>query len=127
MTRGQISAKFNKSPETLRYYESIGLITPERDRNSGYRIYDENEILRLDLITRFKRFGFTLNEIKEFFDYVQKGAEDKNLLNHFLVGKIDFINEQIEGLNSVKESLKNFMTKEDVESCNILSKLLEKT
>ena len=127
MTRGQISAEFKKSPETLRYYESIGLIKPKRDKNSGYRIYDENEILRLDLIIRFKRFGFTLNEIKEFFDYVQKGAGDKNLLNHFLVKKIVYIDEQIEGLISIKESLKSFITKEDVESCNILSKLLEKT
>ncbi len=127
MTRSQISAKFKKSPETLRYYESIGLIAPERDRNSGYRIYDENEIIRLDLIILFKKFGFTLTEIKEFFDYVQKGAEDKNLLNHFLIRKIDIIDEQIEGLKSVKESLKNFITKEDVESCNILSKLLKKT
>jgi DNA-binding transcriptional MerR regulator len=126
MTRGQISNQLNISPETLRYYETLDIISPERDKNNGNRIYSQKEILRLDLIIRFKKFGFSLKEIKAFFDHIEQSKEDKSELNHFLKEKIEYIEKQIEGLEGVKSSLNRFMNKNDVESCAVLSKIMKR-
>ena len=52
------------SARTLRYYDEIGLLKPTRVASSGYRIYGQNEIDRLQQILFYKELEFPLNEIK---------------------------------------------------------------
>lgn len=125
MTRSQIASKFNINSETLRYYESLGLINPKRDPGSGYRIYSDKELLKLDFITRFKKFGFKLKDIKSFFDFIYSNNQDKSLLTNFLNDHINDIESQIAGLNSLLESLIMFRDKKDTESCSVISRLLD--
>lgn len=51
--------------ETLRYYEDIGLITPERNKNSQYREFTFHDVSRLMTIDFYKKRGFAPLEIKE--------------------------------------------------------------
>lgn len=51
--------------ETLRYYEEIGLITPERSRDSQYREFTFADVSRLLAIDFYKKRGFTPREIRE--------------------------------------------------------------
>lgn len=51
--------------ETLRYYEKIGLIVPERNQSSQYREFTFNDVSRLMTIDFYKKRGFTPLEIKE--------------------------------------------------------------
>ena len=51
-------------PATLRYYESLGLLRPERDPN-GYRRYRAEDLDRLRFVTRAKQLGLRLDEIAE--------------------------------------------------------------
>ena len=46
---GEIAALYSVSPDSLRYYEEIGLLTPRRDAN-GYRMYSIEDIWRLNVI-----------------------------------------------------------------------------
>ena len=48
--------------KTLRYYEDLGLVRPDRTE-SGYRLYDSEELERIHFVLRAKQLGFTLNEI----------------------------------------------------------------
>lgn len=52
---------------TLRYYESVGLLTPERDPN-GYRRYTDSDADRLRFVARAKQLGLKLDEIAELVD-----------------------------------------------------------
>lgn len=62
---GQMSKVCGVSVKTLRHYDKIGLLKPERtDRFTGYRYYEENQIGMVLLIGRFKRYGFSLSEIE---------------------------------------------------------------
>lgn len=125
MNRKSIAEKFEISIETVRYYESVGLIKPKRDKFNGYRHYSEVEIIKIDMILRFKKFGFKLAEIKEFFNLLSMSRENMNDFSLFIDKKIYEIDNQIEGLKSIKNSLNSFKMKEDVKSCEIYSKLLE--
>ena len=52
----EMCAKFDVTPRTLRYYEYIELLSPERDGRSRY--YGPREVARLTLILRGRRWGF---------------------------------------------------------------------
>lgn len=55
------------SARTLRYYDSIGLLTPQKN-DSGYRVYGSAEIDRLQLILFYRELGFGLDDIAKLLD-----------------------------------------------------------
>jgi MerR family mercuric resistance operon transcriptional regulator len=66
LTIGQLARRAGVGTETVRFYERQGLLNrPARSPSSGYRLYGEEVITRLQFILRAKELGFTLNEIKE--------------------------------------------------------------
>ena len=70
----EMCAKFDVTPRTLRYYEYIELLSPEKDGRS--RLYGPREMARMVLILRGRRFGFSLEEIRQWLEiYEQKGTK----------------------------------------------------
>lgn len=53
------------SARTLRYYDEIGILKPARINSSGYRIYGQNEVNRLQQILFYKELGVSLDVIKD--------------------------------------------------------------
>ena len=69
----EMCAKFEVTPRTLRYYEYIELLQPEKDGRA--RWYGAREVARMTLILRGRRFGFSLEEIRQWLMiYRQKGT-----------------------------------------------------
>ncbi|UWQ90150.1 MerR family DNA-binding transcriptional regulator [Aliisedimentitalea scapharcae] len=69
MTETQLSfkemcAEFDVTPRTLRYYEYIELLQPDREGRS--RHYGPREVARMKLIMRGRKFGFQLEEIRQW-------------------------------------------------------------
>jgi len=60
----EMCARFAVTPRTLRYYEYIELIAPEREGRA--RFYGAREVARMTLILRGRRFGFALEEIRQW-------------------------------------------------------------
>jgi DNA-binding transcriptional MerR regulator len=60
----EMCSRFDVTPRTLRYYEYIELIEPEKEGRS--RFYTAREIARMKLILRGRRFGFSLEEIRQW-------------------------------------------------------------
>jgi DNA-binding transcriptional MerR regulator len=74
-------AKFDVTPRTLRYYEYIELLSPEKEGRA--RFYGPREVARLTLILRGRRFGFSLEEIRQWLlMYRQSGTRQQ--LDNFL-------------------------------------------
>src|SRR5688572_16538183 len=65
---GQVAKAAGLGIETIRFYERQGLLAEPRRRSSGYRIYDESAVARLQFIRRAKDLGFTLGEIKSLLE-----------------------------------------------------------
>ncbi|MCG6890293.1 MAG: MerR family DNA-binding transcriptional regulator [Gammaproteobacteria bacterium] len=63
---GELAREFGITSRTLRVYEEEGLLDPQRDGTR--RIYNERNRVRLRLILRGKRLGWSLSEIRESFD-----------------------------------------------------------
>ena len=56
------------TPRTLRYYDSIGLLRPQRGRDNDYRLYGPGEVDRLQQILLYRDMGLPLEEIKKLLD-----------------------------------------------------------
>ncbi len=61
----KLSALAGVSTRTLRYYDEIGILKPARINSSGYRIYGQTEIDRLQQILFYRELGVSLEKIKE--------------------------------------------------------------
>lgn len=69
----EMCAKFDVTPRTLRYYEYIELLQPEKEGRA--RFYGPREVARMTLILRGRRFGFSLEEIRQWLlIYRQQGT-----------------------------------------------------
>lgn len=69
-------AKFDVTPRTLRYYEYIELLSPRKEGRARY--YGPREIARMKLILRGRRFGFSLEDIRQWLTiYGEKGTREQ--------------------------------------------------
>jgi len=64
LTLKEMCAQFDVTPRTLRHYEYIELLQPEKQGRTRY--YGSTEIARLKLILRGRRFGFALEEVRQW-------------------------------------------------------------
>lgn len=62
----EMCTRFDVTPRTLRYYEYIELLAPERDGRA--RWYGPREVARMTLILRGRRWGFSLEEIRQWLE-----------------------------------------------------------
>lgn len=64
LTFKEMCAEFDVTPRTLRYYEYIELLSPDREGRSRY--YGPRERARMELILRGRKFGFALEDIRQW-------------------------------------------------------------
>ncbi len=66
----EMCARFDVTPRTLRYYEYIELLSPEKEGRA--RFYGPRELARMTLILRGRRFGFSLEDIRQWLLIYEK-------------------------------------------------------
>ena len=74
MTRGELAGKTGCNPETIRYYEKIGLLPEPARSASGYRQYDETHVRRLGFVLRGRELGFAMADLRSLLDLVDRRA-----------------------------------------------------
>lgn len=87
-----LAKEFGISTRAIRFYESKGLLSPERV--GATRIFRRRDRARLILILRGKRLGFSLRDIS---DYLSLYDADRSQQVHLLVGKVDERLKSLEG------------------------------
>ena len=66
----EMCARFDVTPRTLRYYEYIELLSPDREGRA--RFYNARDLARMTLIMRGRRFGFALEDIRQWLLIYEK-------------------------------------------------------
>jgi DNA-binding transcriptional MerR regulator len=84
-TIGELAAEFDTTLRTIRFYEDRGLLTPERSGQT--RIFHDRDRVRLELILRGKRLGFTLDEIAHIIGLYDETPGERGQLE-FLITDI---------------------------------------
>ncbi|MFQ6549720.1 MerR family transcriptional regulator [Aestuariibius sp. 2305UL40-4] len=98
----EMCERFDVTPRTLRYYEYIELLSPERQGRS--RFYGSKEIARMTLILRGRRWGFSLEEIRQWLlIYEHEGT------NAQMRAFVELADRQLENLAQEKVQLEETM------------------
>ncbi len=77
LTFKEMCVKFDVTPRTLRYYEYIELLQPDREGRARY--YNPREVARMILILRGRRWGFALEHTRKFLLIYEKQGTDAQL------------------------------------------------
>lgn len=81
-TIGQIAQEFDVTHRTVRHYEELGLISPER--RGTVRVYHRRDRIRMELIMRGRRLGFPLEEIRRIIDMYDQQPGEAGQLRYLL-------------------------------------------
>ncbi|QUW20949.1 Hg(II)-responsive transcriptional regulator [Sporosarcina sp. Marseille-Q4063] len=126
---GELAEKCNVNKETIRYYERLGLIPKPSRTESGYRIYTEQTVNRLNFIKRIQELGFTLNEIDKLLGVVDHDEEKCRDMYDFTVYKIEDVQRKIQDLKRIEQMLIDLKERcpsnKDIYECPIIETLLE--
>jgi len=99
-----VSAKYDISARTLRYYEDTGLITSTRSKDYAYRLYDESAIKRLEQILILRKLNISIKDIGRIFS--TSGSE---VVLEVLSKKVEDIDEEVSLLHELKEIVLEFI------------------
>ncbi len=104
---GELANATATSTETLRFYESQGLLPEPRRSPSGYRLYTRPDVGRVNFIVRARGMGFSLKEIAELLTLqVEKESTTCGEVKQLAEQKLSAIDEKIEELNKMKAALR---------------------
>src|SRR5918994_7923797 len=103
----EVAAEFGATHRTVRHYEELGLITPERRGTT--RVYHRRDRTRLGLILRGKRLGFPLEEIRTIIDLYDRPRGRASQLEYVLAQ----IDERRTDLEQRRRDLEDALTELD--------------
>lgn len=126
---GQLAGLTGLTADTIRFYETKGLITPGKRSASGYRLYTQVDVATLQFIQRAKRVGFTLDEIHELLALkLQPDDHTCEEVKQYTADKMREVNEKIDELVQIRNSLQTLHDiccggNESAAHCSILQTL----
>lgn len=126
MNIGQAAKRTGLSAKMIRYYESIGLLKPASRSDSGYRLYQQQDLHALAFIKRSRDLGFSLEEVAKLLtlwqDRQRASADVKALANEHIAD----LNRRIDELVSLRDTLSELVAHcqgDDRPDCPILKDL----
>jgi Hg(II)-responsive transcriptional regulator len=105
LTVGKLARAAHVGIETVRFYERRGLLEPPTRLPSGYRIYTETAVSRIEFIRKAQRLGFTLTEIAQLIELGSDKQASCGVVRTRALDKIAAVERKISDLLRMKEAL----------------------
>ena len=104
MNIGKASKLSELTVKAVRYYHNIGLVKPHQNMFSGYREYNEEDVLKLKFVGKAQKFNFSIDECRELLSlYENKSRPSKDVKKS--LEKISQIDEKLKQLQNLKNEL----------------------
>ena len=128
MNIGEAARESGVTAKMIRYYESVGLLSPKGRTESGYRVYGNEEVHSLRFIRQARRLGFLVDDIRRLLalwhDRSRASAEVKSIaLEH--VAELD---QRIAELTQMRDTLAHLAAHcqgDDRPDCPIIERLAD--
>jgi len=105
MDISEVAKKFDLTPDTLRYYEKVGLIPKIKRSTSGKRDYSEQDCGWIDFIKCMRNAGVQVEALAEYVKLFKKGEFTAQARKEILLRERDRISTQIAQMQSTLERL----------------------
>lgn len=129
MNIGQVAKRTGLPAKTIRYYEEIGLVNPDRTQ-SGYRDFSEAAVHKLDFIGQARGLGFGIQECRELIALWEDGNRAAKDVRNIAQGHLEEISAKIDLLQAMRATLQSLVTScagDDRPECPILDRLSHKS
>ncbi|KHL72667.1 transcriptional regulator [Pseudomonas putida] len=126
MNIGQAARRSGLSTKMIRYYEAIGLLKPATRSDSGYRLYQPEDLHSLAFIKRSRDLGFSLEEVGKLLTLWQDRQRASADVKALALQHIDELNRRIDELASLRDTLSELVAHckgNDRPDCPILKDL----
>lgn len=111
MTVSEFSAQGGVSPNIVRFYSRIGLLSPTRHPDNGYKLFSRSDIPRLRFIRRAQSLGYTLEEISEILETCGRGRSPCAKVKEILRQRIEDNRRKIQELKALQNRMERALAR----------------
>ncbi|WP_265515935.1 Cu(I)-responsive transcriptional regulator [Nitratireductor luteus] len=104
MNVGDVAARSGLSAKTIRYYEDIGLVRPDRAGN-GYRRYSPEDMHRLAFLRRARSLGFAIDDCRQLLALYTDRSRASHDVRKIAVTHVEAVEAKIRELESMRATL----------------------
>ncbi|WP_415404804.1 Cu(I)-responsive transcriptional regulator [Tateyamaria sp. SN3-11] len=125
MNIGEVAERSGLPPKTIRYYEDIGLIRPQRSAN-GYRAFREQDLHKLAFLGRARALGFSIEDCRTLMALYEDESRESAQVKAIAQGHLQQIDGKIAQLQSMRDTLAHLVQAchgDDRPDCPILKDL----
>lgn len=130
MNIGNASRESGVSAKMIRYYEQIGLLTPAKRSDAGYRLYSPDEIHALRFIRQDRRLGFPVDDIRKLLALWQDRSRASAEVKSIAIDHVAELDERIAELTNIRNTLADLAAHcngDERPECPILARLADVT
>ena len=109
MTVAELAKHFQINPDTVRHYVKVGLLTPKRNPNNGYKMFSAADKQRLDFILRAKSLGFSLADIQLIIEQSIKGESPCPQVREIMAARLEETEKRIAQMQATYQQMKTAM------------------
>lgn len=125
---GELAARTGTTPETIRYYERVGVLpAPARQGGGRYRRYVAADVERLSFVRRARALGFSLDEVRELLELADQPNRPCAEVDQLARAHLAAVDEKLEQLVALQGELQRLITAceggSSVAECRILGAL----
>jgi len=102
---GKAAKLSNLTVKTVRYYADIGLVSPVKNNNTGYRDFSEDDVARLQFVSKARKFNFSIQECEELLSLYSDKNRSSREVKALTLEKISEINVKLLELKDLKKQL----------------------
>ena len=125
---GKAAKLSNLTVKTVRYYADIGLVSPVKNSKTGYRDFSEDDVARLQFVSKARKFNFTIQECEELLSLYSDKDRSSKEVKSLTLEKISEIDAKLFELKELRQQLSflaNNCQGNDRPDCPILDALSE--
>ena len=111
MNIGEVAERSGIPPKTIRYYEDIGLVRPQRSGN-GYRAFRETDLHKLAFLGRARALGFSIEDCRNLLSLYEDETRESAQVKTIAEEHLSAIDDKIAQLQDMRETLSHL-----VEAC----------
>jgi len=102
---GKAAKLSNLTVKTVRYYADIGLVSPVKNNNTGYRDFSEDDVARLQFVSKARKFNFSIQECEELLSLYSDKNRSSREVKALTLEKISEIDVKLLELKDLKKQL----------------------
>jgi len=107
MTVAKLSKQTRVSPDTIRYYVRVGLLSPSRQKDNNYQQFDSQDAQRLKFIHDAKQLGFSLKEIRQIIEQSDTGNSPCPIVRDIIQNRILENRRKLDELHALQNRMES--------------------